>query len=242
MTSTLGARRAGISAPTSEQTVKQWEVKSSFAREADAASRQLLEAGMVKLAAMAPAADLWCSIRWRGLARIWSPPSRLGRAGREVEAQARLPGPARRRQLLCRRDLPSVGYRSYRRLFQTEPFGDAVFSAEGQMENEFYRVSLDATNGALKSILDKETGRELIDPDSEYRLGELIYVSGGEGSYAVHSDLRGRAATEVHVSPAEAARVTQVNGPVFGELASEATADMFPKITLRVRLYKVSSV
>ena len=33
-------------------------------------------------------------------------------------------------------------------------------------------------------------------------------------------------------------RVTQANGPVFGELASEATADKFPKITLRVRLYK----
>ena len=32
-------------------------------------------------------------------------------------------------------------------------------------------------------------------------------------------------------------RVTQANGPVFGELASEATAEKFPKITLRVRLY-----
>ena len=47
-----------ISAPTAEQTVKQWEVKGSFARQADAASRQLLQDGMVKLAALAPAADL----------------------------------------------------------------------------------------------------------------------------------------------------------------------------------------
>ena len=106
------------------------------------------------------------------------------------------------------------------------------------MENEFYRVSLDATNGALKSILDKETGRELIDPDSEYRLGELIYVSGGEGSYAIHSDLKGLPPPKFTYHRQNAVRVTQANGPVFGELASEATADKFPKITLRVRLYK----
>ena len=33
-------------------------------------------------------------------------------------------------------------------------------------------------------------------------------------------------------------RVRQLNGPVFGELASEATAEKFPTMILRVRLYK----
>jgi hypothetical protein len=59
------------------------------------------------------------------------------------------------------------------------------------MENEFYRVAVDPKTGALKSIYDKEAGRELVDAESEYGLGEVIYVSGGEGSYAVQSDLRG---------------------------------------------------
>ncbi len=106
------------------------------------------------------------------------------------------------------------------------------------MENEFYRVSLDPKSGALKSILDKETGRELIDTESEYRLGELIYVSGGEGSYAVSSDLRGLPPPKFTYHRQKGLRITHTNGPVFGELASEATADMFPKITLRVRLYR----
>jgi hypothetical protein len=228
-----------ISSPTSEQTVKQWEVKSSFARQADTASRQLLEAGMVKLASLAPAADL---VVFNPLA--WSRTDLV-----TTEQAGAVQDVKTRRKLACQalpeggscfvaRDLPSVGYRSYRRLFQTEPFGNAVFFAEGQMENEFFRVSLDATNGALKSILDKETGRELIDPDSEYRLGELIYVSGGEGSYAVHSDLSGLAPPKFTYHRQKPVRMTQVNGPVFGELASESTAEMFPKITLRVRLYK----
>ncbi len=47
-----------ISAPKSEQTVKQWEVKSSFARQADEAARELLTSGLAKLAAMTPKADL----------------------------------------------------------------------------------------------------------------------------------------------------------------------------------------
>jgi hypothetical protein len=47
-----------ISQPDAEQTLKQWEVKGSFARQADEASRRLLQDGMSKLAALAPAADL----------------------------------------------------------------------------------------------------------------------------------------------------------------------------------------
>ena len=92
-----------ISAPTAEQTVKQWEVKGSFARQADAASRQLLEAGMVKLAAMAPAADLVVFNPAVLVAHGFGHDRPGGRrAGREDQAQASLPGPARRRQLLCR--------------------------------------------------------------------------------------------------------------------------------------------
>ena len=227
-----------ISAPTSEQTVKQWEVKSSFARQADAASRHLLEAGIVKLAALAPAADLvvFNPLSWTRTDLVTS--EQAG-AVQDMKTKRILPCQVLPEGGSCfvAAELPSVGYRSYRRLFEAGPATNAVSFAEGQMENEFYRVTLDATNGALKSILDKETGRELIDPDSEYRLGELIYVSGGEGSYAVHSDLKGLPAPKFTYHRQNGVRVMQANGPVFGELASEATAEKFPKITLRVRLY-----
>ncbi len=106
------------------------------------------------------------------------------------------------------------------------------------MENEFYRVTLDATNGALKSILDKQTGCELVDPGSEYRLGELIYVTGGENTHAVHSDLAGLPPPKFSYHRQLPVRVTPSNGPVFGELASEATVAGFGKLSLRVRLYK----
>jgi alpha-mannosidase len=230
-----------VSAPTAEQTVKQWEVKGSFARQADAASRQLLEAGMAKLATMAPASDL---VVFNPLAWARADLVTIDQAGavQDVKTKRKLPCQALAEGGSCfvATDLPSVGYRSYRKLFETGPSTNAATIAEGggQMENEFYRVTLDATNGALKSILDKETGLELVDSDSGYRLGELIYVSGGEGSYAISSNLKDLPAPKFSYHKQQAVRVTQSNGPVFGELASEATADKFPKLTLRVRLYK----
>jgi hypothetical protein len=228
-----------VSAPTAEQTVKQWEVKGSFARQAEAASCRLLEQGMVRLATLAPAADLivFNPLAW---SRTDLVTTEQAGAVQDVKTKRQLPCQALPEGGSCfvAIDLPSVGYRSYRKVFQAGPSANAVSFAEGQMENEFYRVTLDATNGALKSILDKETGRELIDPDSEYRLGELIYVSGGEGSYAISSNLRDLPPPKLTYHRQQAVRVTQANGPVFGELASEATADKFPKITLRVRLYK----
>jgi alpha-mannosidase len=232
-----------ISAPTAEQTVKQWEVKSSFARQADAASRQLLQDGMYKLAALAPAADV---IVFNPLA--WSctnvvtigPTARLANALQDVKSKRVFPCQALPEGSSCfiAADLPSVGYRTYR-LHDLNPNLNLnpASSSQTQMENEFYRVTLDPASGALRSILDKETGRELVDPESEYRLGEIIYVSGGEGSHAVSSNLKDLPAPKFTYHRQKAVQATGANGAVFEELTSEATADKFPKITLRVRLY-----
>jgi alpha-mannosidase len=227
-----------ISAPQAEQTVKQWEVKGSFARQADAASGHLLESGMVKLAGLVPAADL---VVFNPLA--WSRTDLVttiqAGAVQDVKTKRMIPCQALPEGGSCfvATDLPSVGYRSYRKVAQAAPPTNAVSLSEGQMENEFYRVIIDPKSGGLQSILDKETGRELIDAESEYRLGELIYASGGEGSYAVSSNLKGLPAPKFTYHRQKGVRATQANGPVFGELASEATAEKFPKITLRVRLY-----
>ena len=100
---------------------------------------------------------------------------------------------------------------------QTVNENDGLIVLEAmKMENEFYRVSIDAKSGGLKSIFDKETGRELIDADSEYRLGELIYASGGEGSYAISSNLKALPAPKFTYHRQQGVRISQANGPVFG--------------------------
>ena len=249
-----------ISAPQAEQTVKQWEVKGSFARQADANSGHLLESGMVKLAALIPPADLvvFNPLAWGRTDLVTTDqPASVSQASlldpvrhtslsienvgtvQDVKTKRKIPCQALPEGGSCflATDLPSVGYRSYRRVATAGPVANAVQFSDNQMENEFYRVTLDPKSGGLTSVLDKETGRELVDAESEYRLGELIYVSGGEGSYAISSNLQGLPPPKFTYHRQQGVRVTQANGPVFGELASEATAEKFPKITLRVRLY-----
>jgi len=227
-----------ISQPKGEQTVEQWEVKGSFARKADAASRELLGAGMTKLAALTPAADVvvFNPLAWPRKAVVGI---ENGQAVRDLATKRTIPCQALPEGGSCfiAADLPSVGYRSYQNTVSPVPAKDAVKMTENQMENEFYRVTLDPKTGALKSIFDKEAGCELVDAESEYGLGELIYVSGGEGSYAVHSDLK-LPAPKFTYHRQTPTGMKQINGPVFGELTSEAKAEMFPKITLRIRLYQ----
>ena len=227
-----------ISAPKGEQTVKQWEVKGSFARKADEASRELLNSGMAKLAAMVPAADLV----------VFNPLSWSRNNVVVTEKAEALQDQATKKTIACQalpeggscfvaKDLPSIGYRSYRNAVSAGPIKNAVSITENQMENEFYRVTLEPKTGALKSIFDKEAKRELVDAESEYGMGELVYASGGEGTYAVHSNL-GLPAPKFTYHKPKATGLKQINGPVFGELTSEAKAEKFPKITLRIRLYQ----
>jgi alpha-mannosidase len=229
-----------ISSPNGEQTIKQWEVKSGFAREADAESRALLASGMDELAAMVPAADLvvFNSLAWsrNDLVKIES----TGPV-RDLATEKTLPCQALPEGGSCfiADDLPSIGYRSYRNATfdDSAAVKDAVQFSDNEMENEFYRVTLNPKSGGLQSIYDKQIKRELVDADSDCGLGELIYVSGGEGTYAVHSDLANLPPPKFEYHRQTGAGLKQINGPVFGEMTSQATAENFPGITMRVRLY-----
>jgi alpha-mannosidase len=50
------------------------------------------------------------------------------------------------------------------------------------LENQFYRVVLDAESGAVKSIFDKELNKELVNTSSTYRFDQYLYVTGGDQS------------------------------------------------------------
>jgi hypothetical protein len=78
------------------------------------------------------------------------------------------------------KDVPSLGYKMYRL-----GRGQAVLPGRAEPEsnvfqNKFYRVTLDPTRGAIRSLYDKELGRELVDPASPYLLNEYLYVTGGD--------------------------------------------------------------
>jgi hypothetical protein len=79
-------------------------------------------------------------------------------------------------------DVPAVGYRCYQlRAAKSEPSAPAAGGAS-VLENRYYRVQLDATSGAIRSIFDKELNRELVDSSSPYRFNQYVYVTGADES------------------------------------------------------------
>jgi len=80
--------------------------------------------------------------------------------------------------------VPAVGYK----LFTIKPVAKAQAAAadtrgtiEGNiLENEFYRIRLDPSSGAIASVFDKQLARELVDSSSPYKFGQYLYVTGGD--------------------------------------------------------------
>ncbi|MDE3066215.1 MAG: hypothetical protein KGJ60_01550 [Verrucomicrobiota bacterium] len=226
--------------PDSEQTVKQWAVKRGYALDADAESHALQASAMAELATMAPAADwvVFNPLAWSRNAAVQIPETIAAvedlKTKRIVPCQP-LPGGG---SCFVADDLPSIGYRCYRVATTSQAPAEAVRISGDQIENEFYRVTLDPKTGGIQSIYDKQLGRELVDTNGEFDLGELIYVTGGEGTYAVHSDLNNLPPPKFEYHRQTCTGIKAVNGPVFGELVSLSTNVNFPAITLRVRLYR----
>ncbi len=52
-----------------------------------------------------------------------------------------------------------------------------------RLESESYQITFDPERGGISSIVDKETGRELIDSTAPYLLGQLIYARNAKPPY-----------------------------------------------------------
>jgi hypothetical protein len=82
--------------------------------------------------------------------------------------------------------VPGVGYK----LFTIKPIekkrATSVDIRGNILENQFYRVTLDLSSGAIASVFDKQLGRELVDSSSPYKFGQYLYVTGGD-SYPENS-------------------------------------------------------
>jgi hypothetical protein len=86
-------------------------------------------------------------------------------------------------EILFRADaLPSLGYRVYDLIPGAPtavPTGMLTVTAT-QLENDFYRVTVDPSDGSLTSVFEKGTGRELIDTASAYRFNRLASNTSNE--------------------------------------------------------------
>ncbi len=107
-------------------------------------------------------------------------------------------------------ELPACGYRNFVRLAD----GYAEEGAETKeelIETPFYRIRTNKDRKTIESILEKGTGRELLDQDSEFSLGECVYV---------HAECKDRLPVTMEFPSRRSLRVFA--GPLAVEIVTES--------------------
>lgn len=195
---TYGAAES-ISDPLAENTQVQWGEKGSYAWEAVKHSSLLREEAFGLVQPYLPRADrptiaIFNTLNWKrsGLVTVFIDHEMLdpNKEFRIVDASTgtTIPAQAMNRRAegtywaLWVKDVPSLGYRILRIESGKQPrSAPPTLSPQAALDNRFYALKLDTDKGALKSLVDKETGQELVDSNASWGLGQCIYetLSGG---------------------------------------------------------------
>jgi hypothetical protein len=140
------------------------------------------------------------------------------------------------------RSVPSVGYKCYALIpDQAEAAGpaDPVQGDSTTLENAYYRVALDPESGAVRSILDKELNRELVDSSSPYRFNQYVYVTGADkprNTALEYKPTLPKPVLEPH--GAGGGRLISVTKTAFGTVAKmESSAVNTPRLETEVVLF-----
>lgn len=87
-------------------------------------------------------------------------------------------------------DVPSLGYATYYLIdgqaatLPASPF--QIDAANNVFENSFYRIQFDPSTGAIRSILDKRTQKELVRQGGKYQCNELVALEDDDVDIRMH--------------------------------------------------------
>src|SRR5213083_153104 len=171
-----------VSAPTSRQTVAQWEYKRRFIDAGAAEARDLLSAALLRLGRACRTGRgrlVFNAGNWErtDVARVPGGAAKsLSNDGRELASVDLENGDA----LVLFREVPPLGY-----LALTEADREArPLAADGEAldaKTGGFTVQLDPATGAIRSLTGPD-GKERVKPSTWSGLNQLVYVRGGEHS------------------------------------------------------------
>jgi hypothetical protein len=187
---TYGAAES-ISDPLAENTQVQWAEKMSYAWTAVKNANLLREEAFGLVQEFLPRAEVptlavFNTLSWprSGLVRVFIdhemlPPDREFRlldGTQAVLAQAMERRAEGTYWALWVREVPPLGFKILRLETSNQPRPKPAPGADTlALENGFYTIALDPEQGALQRLFDKETGQELVDPQSPWALGQCVY-------------------------------------------------------------------
>lgn len=225
---TFGAAES-IRDPRGENNMVQWAEKAAYVWEAVKKERLLRETAMGWLQPHLPRAGVptiavfnTLNRERTGLVRIYIDheilsPNRefriLDDNGNEMAAQAMGGREDGTYWGLWVENIPPVGYKTFRiESRQAERKKIQTATPSGILENEFYKLVMDTGTGAVKSLADKELGRELVDSSCSWRLGQLIYERLSQRQQLESFKLL---ETPERTSPRDVKLEKEINGPIW---------------------------
>jgi hypothetical protein len=136
-------------------------------------------------------------------------------------------------------DVPPVGYKCYARISAaSEPPRTPRISGE-VLENAYYRLTLDAYSGAVRSIIDKQMNEELVNTSSPYRFDQYLYVTGGDQfPNRIQEFSSSTPMPALDIDAANAGRLVSVTQQPYGLVAKlQSSALNTPNISTEIILF-----
>src|SRR6266446_6002425 len=229
-----------VSAPTSRQTVAQWEYKRRFLDAGAAAARDHLSDGLLRLGqATRPGRGrlVFNAGSWErtDVARVAGGSSKsLTNDGRELASVDLEDGEA----LVLFREVPPLGYLALAEADRAPrpptADGEALEAKAGG-----FTVQLDPASGAIRSLTGPD-GKERVKPSDWAGLNQLVYARGGEHSALWTSGDRDELKNppQLELTQAKLASCRRERLPGIGmRLVVERALDGFPAIRSTITLY-----
>jgi hypothetical protein len=188
---TFGAAES-ISDPLAENSVIQWGEKAAYAWTAVKESSLLREKGMGFMQQFIDKSDVptiavFNTLNWNrsGLVTVYIDHEILpqGRKFKIVDGDNNIvhAQPMSSRSdgtywALWVKEVPPFGYKTLS-IYVSDELNDKELmeNSNNGFENEYYRIKIDAEKGVIKEIYDKDLKMNLVDNESEIKLGEFIY-------------------------------------------------------------------
>lgn len=188
---TFGAAES-ISSPYAENSMEQWAEKSSYAWEALKKSRMLREEAFGLLQEHVPryevpSISVFNTLNWArsGLVEVYIDHEMIEPGevfsiqdtnGQSIPAQAVSSRSDGTYWILWAENIPAMGYKSYKIVKGAgNASGIEKMDFSGKYENNFWSVDIDRENGALNTLIYKDLDLQLVDMDSPWKPGQLIY-------------------------------------------------------------------
>jgi alpha-mannosidase len=196
---TFGAAES-ISDPLVENSVVQWGEKSAYAWEAVKKNRILREELMGVIQpklqkSKEPSITVLNTLNWKRSGEVTvfidhqvvpkdKPFRIIDEDGTEVPVQLAYNREDGTYWTLFVRDIPPMGYRTYRIFVsQTQLFPAPPSSQDKILENALYKITIDLVKGGLTSVFDKAQGKELVFKEAPWQLGQFIYEQLGKNRH-----------------------------------------------------------